>query len=63
VYSSAQLPAAVTSLEVITGAGSQLSVAVADPVNVGVVPDVQSITVSTGQTITGRIVSWTVMIW
>ena len=52
----------VTSLDVITGAGSHASLAVAVPVCVGVVADVQSMIVSGGQTITGLMVSWTVII-
>ena len=57
IYSCGQLPAVVTSLELTTGAGSQLSVAMADPVNAGVVPDVQSIMVSAGHVMIGLIVS------
>ena len=58
----AQLPAAVTSLWVITGVPPQLSVAVAVPVLLGLVEAVQSMLVLAGQLIEGAVVSLTVMV-
>ena len=64
VYSCGQAPAAVTSLEVTTGAGSQLSVALARPVLAGAVLSVHSmVTLAGHEVITGGVLSSTVMIW
>jgi hypothetical protein len=47
---------------VITGAGSQLSVAVAVPVVAGVDGSSQFIVRLAGQVITGGVISWTVIV-
>lgn len=52
----------VASAKVITGAGSQLSVAVAVPVVAGVDASSQFMVRSTGHVITGTVISWTVMV-
>ena len=53
----AQLPGVVASAKVITGATSQLSVAVAKPVEAGTEGSSQLITTSTGQVIEGAVIS------
>ena len=53
----------LTSPDVMTGTGSQLSVAVADPVFAGALDASQLIVILAGQVITGAVTSWTVMIW
>ena len=53
----AQAPAVVTSAKVITGAGSQLSVAVAAPRVAGVLGSSRLIVRSAGQVITGAVIS------
>src|SRR5439155_1403714 len=58
-----QLPATVLSLCVITGAGSQLSVAVALPVAVGSLELLHWTVASGGQVITGAVLSTTLMVW
>src|SRR5687768_3680307 len=62
VWLPGQLPGTVLSVKVTTGAGSQLSVAVALPVLLGSVEAEQSIVVSAGQLITGAVVSTTLMV-
>src|SRR2546427_8374829 len=57
-----QLPGTVLSLCVITGVGSQLSVAVALPVTIGSLEVLHWTVVSGGQLITGAVVSTTVMV-
>jgi hypothetical protein len=52
----------VASAKVITGAGSQLSVAVAVPVVAGVDASSQFMVRSIGHVITGTVISWTVMV-
>ena len=52
-----QAPAVVTSLYVIVGEASQLSVAVAIPVLSGEVESVHSMVIDTGQVMTGGVVS------
>jgi hypothetical protein len=59
VLSCGHIPPTVTSLNVISGAGSQLSVAVAVPVFAGKVLAVHCIVMLGGQVITGGISSWT----
>ena len=56
-----QAPAVVTSLYVIVGEASQLSVAVAIPVLSGEVESVHSMVIDTGQVMTGGVVSCTKM--
>jgi hypothetical protein len=62
VYSWGQLPATVTSDEVMVGVPSQLSVAVAVPVLAGKVLAVHRIVILAGQVITGPALSVTVII-
>ena len=57
VYVPAQAPAVVTSAKEITGAGSQLSVAVAVPRVAGVLGSSQLMVRSAGQVITGGVIS------
>ena len=65
VYSCGQtIEAVVTSLKVTTGAGSQLSVAVAFPVLAGNVLAVHSMVIFAGQSVmTGAVLSSTTMVW
>ena len=64
VYSCGQAPAAVTSLEVTTGARSQLSVALATPVLAGAVLSEHSIVRLAGhEVIVGGVLSSTVITW
>src|SRR5687768_2175261 len=58
-----QAPGAVLSVKVITGAGSQLSVAVALPVTLGSLGVLHWTVASAGQLITGAVVSTTLMVW
>jgi hypothetical protein len=58
-----QSPATTVSLELITGFGSQLSVAVALPVSAMFVDAPQARIFAGGQVITGLLVSLTVMVW
>src|SRR5207253_11196311 len=58
-----QVPGAVLSLCVITGVGSQLSVAVALPVTIGSLEVLHWTVASGGQVITGAVVSTTLMVW
>ncbi len=62
VDSWAQLPAVVTSLDVMAGEPSQLSVAVADPVAAGELDASHSIVTSAGQLILGAVVSTMVIV-
>jgi hypothetical protein len=62
VSSCGQLPETVTSVEAITGAPSQLSVAVAVPVFAGNVLSVHSIVISIGHTIAGATTSSSKMV-
>ena len=55
-------PWIVLSAKVTTGDASQLSVAVAAPVAAGVEGSSQLITTSTGQLITGAVISWTLIV-
>src|SRR5687768_18524318 len=57
-----QAPGAVLSVKVITGAGSQLSVAVALPVTLGSLGVLHWTVASGGQLITGAVVSTTLMV-
>lgn len=57
VYSCAHPPATVTSVDVIVGVASQLSVAVAVPVRAGNVLSVHSIVTFAGQVIVGPTLS------
>jgi hypothetical protein len=57
-----QLPGVSESLKVITGAGSQLSVAVAVPLAAGVTGSWQLIVTLAGQEIAGGVISWTVIV-
>jgi hypothetical protein len=52
-----QLPEVVVSLYDITGDGSQLSIAVAEPVAAGMLESSQLIVKSAGQAITGGVTS------
>ena len=61
VCNKGQTPGTTTSLKVITGLRIQLSVAVADPVLAGKVLSVHSIVASPGHTITGGVVSSTLI--
>ena len=61
VLNNGQIPATVTSLNVMIGLAIQLSVAVADPVFAGNVLSVHWIVTSPGQTITGGVVSSTLI--
>lgn len=63
VLSCAQTPATVTSVNVTTGALSQLSEAEAVPVLAGRVLAVQSIVIFEGQTIAGGVLSSTKIVW
>jgi len=58
-----QLPPEVMSVYVMAGAGSQLSVAVADPVFVGKKEASQSMVIFAGQVITGAVASVIVISW
>jgi len=62
VISNGHVPPTVTSLKVIVGVAAQLSVAVADPVAGGNVPEEQFIVTLAGHVITGARLSSTNMI-
>ena len=62
MYVPAQAPGVVTSAKVITGAGSQLSVAVAVPRVAGVIGSWQLMVTLAGQVISGAVISCTVMV-
>jgi hypothetical protein len=59
----AQVPGVSTSVKVMTGAGSQLSVAVALPLAAGVTGSWQLIVTSAGQVMTGGVLSCIVIVW
>ena len=62
MLSSGQVPGALTSLSVMTGLGSQLSVAVATPVFAELGSSSHSMVTSAGQVICGGVVSSMVMV-
>ena len=62
VDSCGQVPGAVASMKVTTGAGSQLSVAVAMPVAAGALEASHSTVAAIGTVITGSVVSTTLMV-
>ena len=62
-YAWGHKPLMMTSVCVISGAGSQLSTAVAVPVEAGSVEASQSMDTFPGQFITGSVLSLKVIIW
>ncbi len=63
IYSIGFTPATVTSEYVMTGAGLQLSIAVAVPVLAGKVLPVHATVIFAGQVMTGGVLSSIVMSW
>ena len=63
IYLPGQLPGVIASAEVITGARSQLSVAVAVPVLAGRLDAVILMVTGAGQVMTGGEISRTVIVW